>query len=260
MFWSGEGTGAKVGSPFSAPFTKGEDADNPNEVVFVGRGDAKAAIDLDAGDGYFHALHASVLEIGGFGATDGADKVAIRTDDDNHWIWKVSDDRGGWGMFWAGDGTDGCTTPCASAAAFQTGKRPGNPNEIVFVGKGTPQAAIDLAQGKLYAKEVVVQASWPDYVFAREYRAMALADVEAYIAAHGHLPEIPPASLIKREGLPLGESQALMLRKVEELTLYAIEQDKALKAQAEQIAAQQARIARLEALLLGADASPGGTP
>jgi hypothetical protein len=68
--------------------------------------------------------------------------------------------------------------------------------------------------------------NWPDYVFDSSYRMRPLPEIEQYIQQHHHLPELPSAEEVEKSGLDLGENQATMLKKIEELTLYAIEQNK----------------------------------
>ncbi|MBK8800646.1 MAG: hypothetical protein IPN71_01040 [Fibrobacteres bacterium] len=71
-----------------------------------------------------------------------------------------------------------------------------------------------------------------DYVFEPGYKLAPLAEVEAYTKEHKHLPEIPSAKAIEADGLDLAQMNLLLLKKVEELTLHAIQQQKALEAQA----------------------------
>lgn len=66
----------------------------------------------------------------------------------------------------------------------------------------------------------------PDYVFETDYKLMPLPELAAYVEKEKHLPEIPPAHEIKKQGLDLGAMQMQLLRKVEELTLHTIAQDK----------------------------------
>ncbi len=75
----------------------------------------------------------------------------------------------------------------------------------------------------------------PDYVFAPDYKLRPLSEVAAYIEKERHLPEIPSAETIKAEGLNLSEFQMKLLQKIEELTLYALQQEKVIRAQAETI-------------------------
>ena len=82
--------------------------------------------------------------------------------------------------------------------------------------------------GKVICEELKVEleAAWPDYVFAPDYDLMPLRDLEKDIKKHRHLPGIPSASEVKREGIEVGDMQAKLLQKIEELTLYIIEQEK----------------------------------
>jgi hypothetical protein len=73
---------------------------------------------------------------------------------------------------------------------------------------------------------VVTLSDWPDYVFAPDYVLPDLSEVEACIKASGHLPEVPSAAEVEAEGVKVGEMNALLLKKVEELTLYIIELQK----------------------------------
>ena len=81
--------------------------------------------------------------------------------------------------------------------------------------------------GLLQAKEVKVTLSdWPDYVFGEEYKLMSLGETEQYIRENGHLPGVPSAQEVVEDGLSLGEMNARLMQKVEELTLHVIELQK----------------------------------
>jgi len=71
--------------------------------------------------------------------------------------------------------------------------------------------------------------NWPDYVFYNSYRLRPLSDLEQYINQYHHLPEVPSAEEVKKNGLDVGESQATFLKKIEELTLYVIELNKRIQ-------------------------------
>lgn len=99
--------------------------------------------------------------------------------------------------------------------------------------------------------------SWADYVFHRSFRLLPLAELERYISRHQHLPDIPSADEVASEGLDLGNNQALLLKKIEELTLYVIEQHKqqqadrsAIKLLTRKLEAQQKRIEQQGKLML----------
>ncbi len=97
----------------------------------------------------------------------------------------------------------------------------------VGIGTNNPQAKLAV-NGNILAKEVKVKTdiTVPDYVFEPDYELPALADIEAYAKEHKHLPEIPSAADIARDGLDLAEMNLLLLKKVEELTLHLIEHEK----------------------------------
>ena len=79
------------------------------------------------------------------------------------------------------------------------------------------------------AVTVKLRSAWPDYVFMPKYTLMPLADVKSYIDKNHHLPDMPSAEKIEKDGLDVGEMNKLLLKKVEELTLYLMEQDKRIK-------------------------------
>jgi hypothetical protein len=95
---------------------------------------------------------------------------------------------------------------------------------------GANAAAYKLAvNGKVICEEVKVKLSssgWPDYVFANNYQLRPLADVEKFIQQNKHLPNIPAAAEIEKNGLEVGDMQKRMMEKIEELTLYVIELQK----------------------------------
>lgn len=70
---------------------------------------------------------------------------------------------------------------------------------------------------------------WADFVFDKNYKLRPLSEVETYIKANNHLPEIPSTADVNKNGIDLAETQALLLQKVEELTLYVIEQNKKIE-------------------------------
>jgi hypothetical protein len=72
---------------------------------------------------------------------------------------------------------------------------------------------------------------WSDFVFDKGYKLRPLKEVESFIKTNGHLPEIPSAKEVAKEGIDLGAMDAKLLQKVEELTLYMIELKQELEAQ-----------------------------
>jgi len=119
-------------------------------------------------------------------------------------------------------------------------------NGNVGVGTKTPSEKLSV-NGKIRAKEIKVDSGpWPDYVFKKGYLLPKLDDVEKHIQEKGHLPEVPSAKEVEKQGIALGANQAVLLKKIEELTLYMIGQDKINKAQAEQIKKQAALLKELQ--------------
>ncbi len=83
--------------------------------------------------------------------------------------------------------------------------------------------------GKIRASDdikVYLESEWSDFVFKPDYKLRSLGEVEEYILATGHLPEMPSAQEVEEQGVDLGTMDAKLLQKIEELTLYVIEMKK----------------------------------
>lgn len=101
----------------------------------------------------------------------------------------------------------------------------------VGIGTATPSEKLSV-NGNIRAKEVKVETvNWPDYVFQPNYELLKLSDVKAYIDQYHHLPDLPSAAQVEKDGISLGEINAKLLRKIEELTLHLIEKDVEIKVQ-----------------------------
>ncbi|MDD3050524.1 MAG: hypothetical protein PHR06_05195 [Candidatus Cloacimonetes bacterium] len=101
-------------------------------------------------------------------------------------------------------------------------------NQVVIGTSVTPNTPSDCklaVAGKIYSEGVVVRSfvNWPDYVFEEDYNLSSLEEVENFVKANKHLPGVPSAREIEEGNLSLGEMQASLMKKVEELTLYLIE-------------------------------------
>ncbi|WP_343704569.1 hypothetical protein [Chitinophaga sp.] len=118
------------------------------------------------------------------------------------------------------------------------------------VGIGTLSPAAKLSvNGGIIAHKVKVSLdinNWPDFVFAPGYRLPPLAHVEAFVKTNKHLPNIPSAADVQTQGLDLGDNQAKLLQKIEELTLYLIDQHKTIQAQQQQLLEMEKRLKSLE--------------
>lgn len=98
---------------------------------------------------------------------------------------------------------------------------------IVGIGTPNPDPSYKLSvNGKIRAKEVIIDTDWADFVFEDDYALMPLNEVERYIVKNKHLPEIPSAAEVQKDGISIGEIESKLLQKVEELTLYMIALDK----------------------------------
>jgi len=125
-------------------------------------------------------------------------------------------------------GPIGCT---AATEALIIG---GNGN--VGIGTTSPEAKLTV-KGKIVASEIHVKdiGAIPDYVFKPDYELMSSSKVEDYVKQNQHLPEVPSEKEFKENGTNMAEMNALLLKKIEELKLYSIDQNKSLKEQAKKI-------------------------
>jgi len=123
-------------------------------------------------------------------------------------------------------------------------------NGSVDIGTTNAQNALSV-NGTVQAKEVLVNTGWSDYVFGPGYHLQSLSEVAAFVQANHHLPDIPSEAEVKEKGVKLGEMQAKLLAKVEELTLHMIEADERNRSLEQQNRELQDRVARLEAAAKG---------
>ncbi len=111
----------------------------------------------------------------------------------------------------------------------------------IGIGTKTPDELLTV-KGKIHTREVIVDlkgAVAPDYVFEHyfegesvlqpEYSLPTLTEVEAFIKEYHHLPSVPSAAKLQEEGMALKEMNLILLQKVEELTLYTLEQQKEIE-------------------------------
>lgn len=119
----------------------------------------------------------------------------------------------------------------------------------IGIGTTNPQSSLAV-NGTLTTKKVVVtQVGWSDYVFEPSYKLRSLGSVEAYINTNKHLPDVPSAKDIAQNGIDISNIQSTLLRKIEELTLYAIAQEKKHQQTLARVEAQNKAIAAQQDLL-----------
>lgn len=101
------------------------------------------------------------------------------------------------------------------------------------VGSGPHANAMLTVSGKVACKEVRVfdntSGYWADFVFEKNYKLMPLLEVEKYYNSNKHLPNIPTAKQIEEDGNDLAKTDALLLQKIEELTIYIVQQQKEIE-------------------------------
>lgn len=103
-------------------------------------------------------------------------------------------------------------------------------NGFVGIGTNTPLAKLSV-NGNILANEIKIKTNIevPDYVFDPTYQLPKLSTIEDYVKTHRHLPEIPSAAEIQKDGVDLTQMNLTLLKKVEELTLHAIDNEKKRK-------------------------------
>ncbi|WP_159099193.1 hypothetical protein [Aquimarina spinulae] len=143
------------------------------------------------------------------------------------------------GIYVRSDGSYGTKMYFSTTNAYVSGSK--TAMTIDHIGKvgigtittGSHKLAVD---GSVGAREIKVEAtSWSDFVFETDYTLPTLSEVENHIKEKGHLKDIPSAKEVEKNGILLGAMNAKLLQKIEELTLYTIQQEKEIKQQASEI-------------------------
>lgn len=127
-----------------------------------------------------------------------------------------------------------------SYGALVYGDNPGifinTANEVAIGTNNTAGYKLAVAGSMIAVKvKVKTQSNWPDFVFEPLYKLPTLQQLESFIREHKHLPDMPSAKEVSEQGIDLGDNQAKLLQKIEELTLYIIDQNKKLEAVQQQL-------------------------
>lgn len=120
----------------------------------------------------------------------------------------------------------------------------------IEIGSGTSSfAGYKLAvRGNILAENIKLnpQIAWPDYVFEKDYPLRSLSSLEQFLFKNKHLPEMPSAEEVQKEGLDIAEMNAKLLKKVEELTLYLIQKNKEMEKTNAMVKELRSRIEKIE--------------
>jgi hypothetical protein len=121
-------------------------------------------------------------------------------------------------------------------------------NGNVSIGVTTPATGYKLTvAGKIICTELKVQLQpFPDYVFEKNYKLRTIKEVENHIDTYKRLPGMPSAAEVESKGMNVGEMQGKVVEKVEELTLYIIQQQKQIEASQKQVEALQQLVEKLQ--------------
>ena len=115
----------------------------------------------------------------------------------------------------------------------------------VGIGTTKPAHKLDVI-GTIRSREVRVDMSGADFVFEEKYPLMPLTELEAYVKKNKHLPEIATAKEMQELGSNLGDLNTKLLQKIEELTLYVIEQQKLITQQAKELESHKVMLAKID--------------
>src|SRR5262245_32362201 len=126
------------------------------------------------------------------------------------------------------------------SATAELGGNGADGSVVLSDGSGTETIRMDGKTGEIRIRDWSLRV--PDYVFESGYALRSMDDVHAFIEAHGHLPDVPSAREVQRDGVDMTRFSMTLLQKIEELTLYALDQGRTLRAQSERIAALESAL------------------
>lgn len=204
-----------VGIGTSSPTEKLEVSGNAKATNITATSSVQSSTLTVTGNVVFSALSGSsskVLTIGSNGTLSSADMSEMNDGMGDH-IATMNLNLNGKKIVGATNGTNGIFVAQ-------------NGNVRIGAGTASPTKTLEV-NGTIRSKEVLVEvANWSDFVFDKDYDLRTLMEVESYIKENGHLPDVPSAEEVKTNGVDVGEMNAILLQKIEELTLYIIELEK----------------------------------
>lgn len=172
--------------------------------------------DYSASFGWGFAQSYGSVVLGRYNLSDGTPSSWVNTDP----------------LFVIGNGT-GTSARANALTVLKNGKTLiGNPNLAGFM--GTPDGYLLFVQQGILAEKVKVAvattAYWSDYVFDEKYKLKSIEDLESFVKTNKHLPNIPSAEEVVKNGIDMATMDAKLLEKIEELSLYIIQQNKRIEA------------------------------
>jgi len=199
---------------------------SPQSILDIGKSQTTPAFRI--GTAVYGALYNSI-----WGLQAGAQSVMIFGNNGQNEIRAGNSNAGGYLDFFTNNTAD-YTTASNGNFAMRLAS-----NGYIGVGTTSPDQKLTV-RGIIHSQEVIVDMSvLPDYVFKPTYHLPTLTEVKTYIDQNHHLPDMPSAEQVAKDGLSLGDMNAKLLKKVEELTLYLIEKDKIITDQQQQLTAQK---------------------
>jgi hypothetical protein len=222
---------------------------NANGNVGIGIAIPNAKLHVNNGDNSYGTILANANESAFSLYTKTLSTSTVNTESFRLGLKYNTDENNGFISFYRGSSTNGgflgfSTNGVESMRLDKYGR--------LGIGTNAPDEMLTI-NGKIHAQEVRIDlqspmTKVPDYVFANDYKLKTLNEVETYIKANSHLPEIPSAKEMAQNGMLVSEMNLSLLKKIEELTLYAIEQQKKLEMQNKQIneLAEEVRLIKLE--------------
>ena len=169
----------------------------------------------------------------GVGTTTPAEKLSLYTAGNTKVVTQYGNGTGsGFSVGMSTEGNGSIWHTAAKVISFGTSNAERmriHSNGNIGIGTASPDYKLDVV-GNVRAHSVQIStAKTADFVFEKDYPLMSLSEVESFITANKHLPEVAPASEMIEKGIDMAEMQIKLLQKVEELTLYAIQQQKEIE-------------------------------